>query len=97
MFKKLVTPKVGYNHPLSHWSVKDLKSPWLFRSTNFQKLISPQVDDDYVDISRFFVQVGYETNNCSQLAFLMVATGNRKRNYLKKYHLQKINLSKYFN
>ena len=34
-------------------------------------------------LSRFFVQVGYETNNCTQLAFLMVATRNRNRNFIK--------------
>ena len=34
-------------------------------------------------LSRLFVQVGYETNNCAQLAFLMVATRNRNRNFIK--------------
>lgn len=34
-------------------------------------------------LSSFFVQVGYETNNCAQLAFLMVPTRNRNRNFIK--------------
>ena len=34
-------------------------------------------------LSRLFVQVGYETNNCAQLVFLMVATRNRNRNFIK--------------